>query len=272
MRPQRQAGAAGAGRAWLLASGLAGAAAGAGMGLLAGAMGRWWAATALLLVLPAAAGAAVLRVTAQERRRLASISRDNARLVDRLRASLERLRESNRLKDDFVAAVSHELRSPLTSIQGSIATLLRDDVELDAALARSLLEAADRQSRRLHGEHRAARAAALQHHLGADAGGQAAAQRLPSIQSGGSPRTAPPPIGFCGGIPVWASGRLGGIRGRSRLATAGPRAAWGTGQPLNPPRRGAGRAPARAGGGGSARRPRGPRRGWWACRRGGARW
>jgi signal transduction histidine kinase len=74
----------------------------------------------------------------------------NARLVERLRASLPRLRESNRLKDDFVAAVSHELRSPLTAIQGSLSTLLRDDVELDAATARSLLETADRQSRRLH--------------------------------------------------------------------------------------------------------------------------
>ncbi len=75
---------------------------------------------------------------------------DDARLAGRLRVSLRRLREANRLKDDFVAAVSHELRSPLTAIQGSLATLLRDDVELDAATARSLLETADRQSRRLN--------------------------------------------------------------------------------------------------------------------------
>jgi signal transduction histidine kinase len=68
----------------------------------------------------------------------------------RLRASLAALRESNRLKDDFVAAVSHELRSPLTSIQGSLATLLRREGDLDADVARSLLELADRQSRRLH--------------------------------------------------------------------------------------------------------------------------
>src|SRR6266540_3706575 len=122
---------------------------GACAGLLAAALG-WWPATALLLLLSALAGAAVQRAMANERQRSASISADNARLVDRLRASLRRLRESNRLKDDFVAAVSHELRSPLTAIQGSLSTLLRDDIDLDATTARSLLETADRQSRRLH--------------------------------------------------------------------------------------------------------------------------
>jgi signal transduction histidine kinase len=79
----------------------------------------------------------------------ASSSLDNARLVGRLRESLERLQESNQLKDDFVAAVSHELRTPLTAIQGSLATLLRPDVGLDPELERSLLEGADRQSKRL---------------------------------------------------------------------------------------------------------------------------
>jgi signal transduction histidine kinase len=143
--PERLAGAAGGGRLWLLA----GATAGAAAGLLAAALG-WWPATALLLLLSALAGAAVQRAMANERQRSASISADNARLVDRLRASLRRLRESNRLKDDFVAAVSHELRSPLTAIQGSLSTLLRDDIDLDATTARSLLETADRQSRRLH--------------------------------------------------------------------------------------------------------------------------
>jgi len=109
----------------------------------------WWPAGALLLVLSAVAADAVHRVMASQRERLWSLSAGHAQLVGRLRASLQSLAESNRLKDDFVAAVSHELRSPLTSIQGSLSTLLRDDVALDPATARSLLEVADRQSRRL---------------------------------------------------------------------------------------------------------------------------
>ncbi len=149
MRAERLAGSAGDGRGWLLAGVLAGVVAGTGLGLLAASL-RWWpVAAALLLLLPAAATAAVHRALHRARERLAGVSADNARLVDRLRASLEGLRESNRLKDDFVAAVSHELRSPLTSIQGSLSTLLRRDGHLDAAVARSLLELADRQSRRL---------------------------------------------------------------------------------------------------------------------------
>jgi signal transduction histidine kinase len=148
MRAERLVGATGGGLLWLLVGGLAGAAAGVGVGLLAAALG-WWPAGALLLVLSAVAADAVHRVMASQRERLWSLSAGHAQLVGRLRASLQSLRESNRLKDDFVAAVSHELRSPLTSIQGSLSTLLRDDVALDPATARSLLEVADRQSRRL---------------------------------------------------------------------------------------------------------------------------
>ena len=59
----------------------------------------------------------------------ASVSLENARLVERLQESLIHLTEMNRLKDDFVAAVSHELRTPLTSIQGYVKTLLRPEME-----------------------------------------------------------------------------------------------------------------------------------------------
>jgi signal transduction histidine kinase len=79
----------------------------------------------------------------------ASVSLENAGLVDRLKESLAHLTEMNRLKDDFVAAVSHELRTPLTSIQGYVKTLLRPEVEFDSAQQRSFLEAVDRQSDRL---------------------------------------------------------------------------------------------------------------------------
>ncbi len=80
----------------------------------------------------------------------ATVSLENARLVDRLRDSLAHLTEMNRLKDDFVAAVSHELRTPLTSIQGYVKTLLRPEMrDFDHDQQVSFLEAVDRQSERL---------------------------------------------------------------------------------------------------------------------------
>lgn len=80
----------------------------------------------------------------------ASVSLENARLVDRLKESLAHLTEMNRLKDDFVAAVSHELRTPLTSIQGYVKTLLRPEMrDYDPEAQHSFLEAVDRQSERL---------------------------------------------------------------------------------------------------------------------------
>ena len=39
------------------------------------------------------------------------------------------LRETNRLKDEFVSMVSHELRTPLASIKGYSHTLMCDDGE-----------------------------------------------------------------------------------------------------------------------------------------------
>lgn len=53
------------------------------------------------------------------------------------------------LENDAVAAIVHELRAPLTSIQGSIKTIIQTGTALDPETRALLLEAIDRQSDRL---------------------------------------------------------------------------------------------------------------------------
>ncbi len=59
----------------------------------------------------------------------------------------ERLREADQLKDEFVALISHDLRTPLTSILGYLELTLEDD-EL-TELHRGYLDVVDRNARRL---------------------------------------------------------------------------------------------------------------------------
>ncbi|MGE5470970.1 MAG: ATP-binding protein [Bacteroidota bacterium] len=49
-----------------------------------------------------------------------------------LRAANERLREVDRMKDDFISTVTHELRTPLTSIR-ALSEMLHDDPRLELA-------------------------------------------------------------------------------------------------------------------------------------------
>ena len=68
--------------------------------------------------------------------------------LERANSELKRLDE---LKSDFVAMVSHELRSPLTSILGYCSTMLRHWDRVDDGRKVSFVEIIERQSRRLSG-------------------------------------------------------------------------------------------------------------------------
>jgi len=73
----------------------------------------------------------------------------SARLRARQAETLERLRELDQMKSDFVAIASHELRTPLTAIHGYVQTLVRRFDRLSPDEVRLFLDTIDRQSSRM---------------------------------------------------------------------------------------------------------------------------
>jgi len=70
-----------------------------------------------------------------------------------LRAASERaagLEEANELRTALLAAVSHDLRTPLSSIKASVSSLLQRDVDFSPAATRELLETVDEGADRLN--------------------------------------------------------------------------------------------------------------------------
>jgi signal transduction histidine kinase len=88
----------------------------------------------------------LLRVLERSRvqERLARADAEQAQRL--LEAQNERLREADRMKDEFVALISHDLRTPLTSIMGYVELSLDEELEPDT---RSYLEVVSRSSQRL---------------------------------------------------------------------------------------------------------------------------
>ncbi|WP_431858378.1 ATP-binding protein [Azospirillum sp.] len=70
------------------------------------------------------------------------------RASDALRAANERLKELDRLKDEFLSTVTHELRTPLTSIR-ALSEILLDDPDTAAETRQEFLSVIVKESERL---------------------------------------------------------------------------------------------------------------------------
>ena len=86
----------------------------------------------------------------------AALAIENSRLYTqerRLRQELEdlnqKVQEANRLKTEFVTVVTHELRSPLTSIAGYLDLLLEEEGREGAEAREAYLQIAKRNADRL---------------------------------------------------------------------------------------------------------------------------
>jgi two-component system, OmpR family, sensor histidine kinase KdpD len=94
------------------------------------------------------------RLTGEDRRVLKAFTDQLAvalegRRLSRAAADAALLAEANRLRTALLAAVSHDLRTPLASIKTAVTGLLQDDVTLPPEAASELLATIDEQTDRL---------------------------------------------------------------------------------------------------------------------------
>ena len=79
----------------------------------------------------------------------AAIAIANAKLFEQERETIARLEDLDRLKSDFVATISHELKTPLTAIIGSAQTLARRRERMNEEQQGNLVTMIERQGNRL---------------------------------------------------------------------------------------------------------------------------
>lgn len=72
------------------------------------------------------------------------------RMADTLVETMEELRQADRMRRELVANVSHDLRSPLASIQGYLETVYIKDGDLDSAERQHYVKTALRNAQRLN--------------------------------------------------------------------------------------------------------------------------
>jgi len=99
---------------------------------------------------------AVLKLNLKLETKVAERTSQLAQATDELRRRNRELEEANaklkeldQLKSDFVSMVSHELRAPLTNINGSLELLLEDDTSVSDRSKREMLQIVREQSMRL---------------------------------------------------------------------------------------------------------------------------
>ena len=80
----------------------------------------------------------------------ASIALDNVRLLDQERSVADQLRESDRMKSEFLAVVSHELRTPLSVMMGAARTLQWRSEDLDPTMREELIDSVVRRGEGLN--------------------------------------------------------------------------------------------------------------------------
>ena len=113
------------------------------------AQGENWVALGAFLITALVAG----QLSSYARRRADEVER----LYKELQAAFEQasdaeaLRRSEKLKSALLDAVSHDLRTPLTSIKAAATTLMENDVRLDKATRGELLQVIDEETDRLNG-------------------------------------------------------------------------------------------------------------------------
>jgi signal transduction histidine kinase len=90
-----------------------------------------------------------LRPTTGRRDEIDRLGETFSRMSDRMRKQLTDLEQADRLRRELVANVSHDLRTPLASLQGYLDTLLLKDGQLDPEQRRHYLEIAARHGGRL---------------------------------------------------------------------------------------------------------------------------
>jgi signal transduction histidine kinase len=71
------------------------------------------------------------------------------RLLSQHRETMERLRELDQMKSDFISITSHELRTPLTAIRGFVKTLIRNRPRISDEQVTEFMGIIDRHSERL---------------------------------------------------------------------------------------------------------------------------
>jgi PAS domain S-box-containing protein len=87
---------------------------------------------------------------AEELARRAASAIDNAQLYRKLQAAVADLERANAAKDDFLGMVSHELKTPITTIIGNADVLLRLHDQIDPGALTEALQDINDESNRLH--------------------------------------------------------------------------------------------------------------------------